>query len=133
MAIRVVHVCGERDKQIDHCLLARSGRDDDKAAVCAAAGFEWVEPPPAWGTGDAGDADGAVGAGERLLPGCAHYLRLVQVGELMPCGEHDLAICRVEGMLSQDVDGPGMAEALSSARLRELGIITDRGKAVQPE
>ena len=129
----VLQLLSEPHAPLIFALGGRSGRDDDKAAVCAAAGFEWVEPPPAWGTGDAGDADGAVGAGERLLPGCAHYLRLVQVGELMPCGEHDLAICRVEGMLSQDVDGPGMAEALSSARLRELGIITDRGKAVQPE
>ena len=72
---------------------------------------------------------------ERLLPECAHYLRLVQVGELTECGEHDVAICVVEGMLAQD--GGGVVEqppaALSSARLRELGLISEKGRAVEPE
>ena len=27
--VQVVHVCGERDEQIDHCLLARSSRDNE--------------------------------------------------------------------------------------------------------
>ena len=54
---------------LSYALGGRSGRDDDKAAACAAAGLEWLEPQSsAWD------------APERLLPECAHYLRLVQVG-----------------------------------------------------
>ena len=109
---------------LSYALGGRSGRDDDKAAACAAAGLEWLEPQSsAWD------------APERLLPECAHYLRLVQVGELTECGEHDVAICVVEGMLAQD--GGGVVEqppaALSSARLRELGLISEKGRAVEPE
>ena len=111
-----------------YALGGRSGRDDDKAAACAAAGFGWVEPPASGGAS-------AEAEEPRLLPGCATYLRLVQLGELTPCGEHDVAICQVEGMLAppEEGDGPSMGDALSSARLRELGIITDRGKAVEPD
>ena len=59
------------------------------------------------------------------------YLRLVQQGEATACGEHDLVLCRVEGMLAP-ADGASTGDALSSARLREANIITDRGKAVEP-
>jgi len=109
-------LCG-RHASLVYALGGRSGRDDDKAAACAAAGFPWLESPETWE--------------ERLLPGCASYLRLVQVGELQSCGEHDLVLCRVEGMLAPG--GEAMDDdALSSAQLREMGIITDRGKAIEP-
>ena len=123
----VLQLLCEDHASIVYALGGRSGRDDDKLAACNAAGFDWIQPPPSWGAGDAEPT-------EKLLTGCAIYLRLVQVGDLIPCGEHDVAICTVEGMLAPpEGDGPTMADALSSARLRELGIITDRGKAVEPE
>ena len=124
----VLQLLTEPHAPIVYSLGGRSGRDDDKAAVCAAAGFEWME---AWSWPDRPDGTSQV----RLLPGCATYLRLVQMGEVQNLGgEHDLVVCRVEAMLAPpEGAGPTMDEALSSARLRELGIITDRGKAVEPE
>ena len=121
----ILQLLCEEHAPLVHALGGRSGRDDDKAAACSAAGFAWTEPPAAWS-----DESAAL---ERILPGCATYLRLVQVGELTACGEHDVAVCRIEGMLAPPAGaGPSMADALSSARLRELGIITDRGKAIDP-
>ena len=101
----------------------QSGTDIDKAAFCAEAGMEWMEPPTdAWGAA----------ARERLLPGCVAYLQLVQVGELIPAGEHDLALCRVEGVLSNP-HGPTALDALSTQALREAGLISDRGRAIAPD
>ena len=56
----------------------------------------------------------------------------MQVGELTAAGEHDVAICRVEGMLAPEEGVPSMADALSSARCRELGVVSDKGRAVEP-
>lgn len=100
----------------------KSGADTNKEAACAAAGFPWLALP----------------TGERLLPQCTSYLRLVQVGELVNAGEHDVAICRVEEMFAED--GPCAAAPLSTAcekplctaALRDAGLITDRGRAVEP-
>ena len=124
----VLQLLCEAHAPLVYALGGRSGRDDDKPAVCAASGFAWMDPPSAWGGAEAGESQ------EQLLSGCATYLRLVQVGELTSAGEHDVAICRVEGMLAppDGEAGTTMADALSSARLRELGLITDRGKAVEP-
>jgi flavin reductase (DIM6/NTAB) family NADH-FMN oxidoreductase RutF len=105
-----------------YLLGGQSGTDTDKAAACAAAGFEWQDPPL-----DDRDAD----ARERLLPGCVAYVRLTQVGELTSAGEHDLALCRVDGVLA-DLEGPMPEDALSTAALRAAGLITDRGRAVEP-
>ena len=110
-----------------HLLGGQSGADVDKEALCAEAGFRWLDAPP-----DLAD-DAWVGGGPQLLPGCACYLRLVQVGEMTPCGEHDATICRVEGMLDGVGDGAGFDAALSTAVCRGLGLITDRGKAIPPE
>ena len=98
-----------------------SGRDADKAEACAAAGFAWLdEAAPA-------REDSST---EQLLPGCAAYLRLYQVGELLDAGEHDVALCRVEAFA--DPNGPAPDAALSSAALRAAGLITDKGRAVEP-
>ena len=119
----VLQLMTDPHSPLAYALGGRSGAAFDKAAACAAAGFPWS------------DASAELGSPERLLPGCASYLRLVQVGELTSCGEHDVAICRVEGMVVPDQSAEGaatMGDALSTARLRELGMISDRGKAVSP-
>jgi len=133
----VLQLLCEAHAPLIHTLGGRSGRDDDKPAACAAAGFPWFDAPPgSWGDAAAGDA-AAGEAHEQLMPGCATYVRLVQVGELITQGgEHDVAICRVEGMLvppAEDAVGATMADALSTARGRQLGLITDRGKAIAPD
>ena len=45
-----------------------------------------------------------------------------------------MAVCRVEGMLEGLGEGrAGFDRALSTRTCRDLGLITDRGKAVPPE
>ena len=88
------------------------------AAACEALGWEWFES----------EECGA----ERLLPGCVTYSRLVQQGELIDAGNHEVAICRLERVF-----GPGEAEGqasagLNTAELREAGLITAAGRAVEP-
>lgn len=99
-----------------YTLGGQSGRDVDKALACAEAGCAWLRAP------DQGK--------ELLLPGCAAYLRLHQVGELLDAGEHDVALCRVEAFA--DPRGPPPDAALSTAALRAAGLITDKGRAVEP-
>lgn len=126
-----------------HTLGGQSGADVDKAAACAAAGFEWMEPLPhsAWvdeaAASSSVDADDVQSDNEdathvQLLPGCVAYLRLVQVGELTSCGEHALAVCRVEGVLGAPDGGATTDDALQTRALREAGIISDKGKAIPP-
>ncbi|KAH8075335.1 hypothetical protein JL721_1338 [Aureococcus anophagefferens] len=83
----------------------------DKAAACEALGLEWET---------CGDWD------ERVLPGCAAYLRLVAVDGSVDCGDHEVFICRVAG---------GFGDAgnhLTTGELRRLGLITAKGAAVEP-
>jgi len=83
----------------------------DKAAACQALGLEWET---------CGDWD------ERVLPGCAAYLRLVAVDGSVDCGDHEVFICRVAG---------GFGDAgnhLTTGELRRLGLITAKGAAVEP-
>ena len=114
----ILQLLSEPHSSLVYTLGGQSAADVDKAAACADAGFGWLDGP---GEGTA-----------MVLPGCASYIRLVQVGELQDAGEHDLALCRVEEFL---VEAQGATDevALSTAALREAGIITDRGKAIEPK
>jgi hypothetical protein len=117
----VLQLLCEPHAPLVHTLGGCSARDVDKAAACADLGFEWFS--------SAGEA-----ARERLLPGCVTYLRLEQEGELLSFtgSEHDVAVCRVVHCLATP-DGPAPAEQVSTARLRELGVISELGRAVPPE
>jgi hypothetical protein len=125
----VLQQLAEQHAVLTHVLGATSGADADKEAACEACGFGWSES-----AGDGGD--------ERLLPGCVAYLRLVQQGELIDAGEHDVAICAVEGMYMPAAAGSrgggGVVvvtgdepepEPLSTALLRERGLISTVGRA----
>ena len=115
----VLQILCEPHAELVYALGGLSGRDVDKAATCADAGFAWV----------------AAGDGQpMLLPGCAGFVRLTQLGELQDAGEHDLALCRAEFFADPDVASLSAKATthLSSAALREAGIITDRGRAVDP-
>ena len=123
----VLQQLAEQHAVLTHVLGATSGADADKEAACEACGFGWSE------SADGGD--------ERLLPGCVAYLRLVQQGELIDAGEHDVAICAVEGMYAAAAGSRGGGgvvvvtgdepepEPLSTALLRERGLISTVGRA----
>ena len=94
-----------------------SMRDVDKQAECAELGFPWIS------------VDDNEAAPIKVLPGCVHYLKVRLVGDLVDCGSHDLAICKVESMfVSSDNDDK---EALMTSKLRELGIITAQGRVAE--
>ena len=89
----------------------------DKAAACADLGWEWIE-------------DAECGE-EQLLPGCLTYCRLVQQGELIDVGGHEVAICRLERTFGQEAEAESAARghALGTAELRRAGLITAAGRA----
>ena len=95
-----------------------SSRDVDKAAVCRELGFEWTKFD---------------GHDELLLPDCAAYYRLTLDGELIDAGEHDTAICLLDGVFASDqATGPADG-ALDTRECRALGLVSDAGRAIAPE
>jgi hypothetical protein len=124
----VLQLLTEKHANLVYLLGGQSGNDIDKAAACKEAGFAWLDAP------DMVDEGGWAGGGPQLLPGCAAYVRLVQEDgdELRAFGEHEMAVCRVDGMLG-DSDAADFDGALSTRACRDLGLITDRGKAIPPE
>lgn len=89
-----------------------SGKDVDKRAECATLGVNWMSD-------DATDPE--------LLPGCASYLRLSAMHDIVDTGSHAVALCRVDEMLVTSEE-ENCKQYLSTARLRELGIITEQGR-----
>lgn len=94
-----------------------SSRDVDKVEACRKLGFEWQHFD---------------GHDELLLPDCAAYYRLVQEGEFIDAGEHDVAICRLEGVFVSDESKGSADSALDTRELRTLGLISDAGRAMAP-
>ncbi|CAB9522112.1 Flavin reductase like domain (Partial), partial [Seminavis robusta] len=90
-----------------------SGNNVDKQSECEKLGFVWGKL--------AGD-----GSGPMVLPGCAFYLKLTAVGEIVDCGCHCAVLCKVEEMFTDSDE-----EYVSTARLRELGIITPQGRVAE--
>ena len=88
-----------------------SGRNVDKSAECSKLGFELTEQRGKF----------------NLLPGCAYYIEMTGVGDVVDAGSHVVAICQVNEML---VSSDNKKCYLSTARLRELGIINEQGRAV---
>ena len=89
-----------------------SGRNVNKIDECSKLGFSCIEK-----------------LGELyLLPGCKYYLDLSSIAELVDAGSHSVAVCQVSALLVPDHDTKGY---LSTAKLRELGIINEQGRIVQ--
>lgn len=94
-----------------------SGRDVNKKEECEKLGMSWISSI----SGELPD----------LLPNCSHYLKISRVGDLIDCGSHDLAICKVESMfVPDDLDGV-VPQNLNTGKLRELGIITEQGRVAE--
>ena len=62
-----------------------SSRDVDKAQACEELGFEWKQ---------------FEGHDELLLPDCAAYYRLTLEGDVLNAGEHDAALCVLDGVFA---------------------------------
>jgi len=95
----------------------RSGRDVDKQRACADLGCAWI------------DLDGEDFA---VLPHCVSYVKLSLMGELIDAGSHAVAACQVERMYEECTITESTTNKsqhhLSTAKLRELGIITEQGR-----
>ena len=107
----------EEHAPLIYTLGGTSGAAVDKARECARQGFVWEAAPECRGD-------------ERVLSGCYAYYRLEQVGELITAGEHDVAICRVTAILASE---KWSRHPLSTAALRDAGLISDFGRAIPPE
>ena len=96
-----------------------SGKDIDKKAECEKLGLSWLSP--------------AMDNMPELLPGCIYYLQVRRVGDMIDCGSHDAALCKIESMFVSDdeLNEAAQGSSLSTANLRELGIITEQGRVAE--
>lgn len=103
-----------------------SGRDVDKGRMCAELGYDWERLPAGCDDDDDNWPD--------VLPYCLYYLKLELVGDVMNCGSHDLALCRVLGMISyeEEVIAGDELDILSTRELRERSIISELGRVLYP-
>eukprot|EP00978_Attheya_sp_CCMP212_P039663 scaffold208462_cov68-Attheya_sp.AAC.1 len=110
-----------------------SGNDLDKRQECSK-----LAPELAWresSSSSSGDPSTICKNSEQqpqILPDCAYYLKLTAIGDIVDGGSHDVVICKVEEMLVTDHSNEAMRqEHLSTAKLRELGIITEQGRVAE--
>jgi flavin reductase (DIM6/NTAB) family NADH-FMN oxidoreductase RutF len=108
----VLQLLTEKHIPLIQVLGGTSGRNVDKSAECAKLGFECTEQQ-----------------GElKVLPGCAYYLEMSGMGDVVDAGSHVVAICQVKEML---VSSDSQNVYLATGRLRELGIINEQGRVIQ--
>ncbi len=99
-----------------------SSKDDhvDKQAACEKVGITWIA------------SEIETFPEILLLPDCRYYLKLKMVGDLIDCGSHEVALCKVESMhIKDEVDENNQELYLNSASLREQGIITEQGRVAE--
>mmetsp|Transcript_68251 Transcript_68251/g.154404 ORF Transcript_68251/g.154404 Transcript_68251/m.154404 type:complete len:245 (+) Transcript_68251:79-813(+) len=122
-----------------------SSAEVDKRARCAELGFPW-RPGPASGSSHDGPSEDVLPSdevlpSEEVLPGCAAYYRVRLLGELIDAGDHQVAYVALEDFFEEEsACGPsdgtntanGGADFMSSAFLREQGLVSAVGKAIDP-
>lgn len=97
-----------------------SGKDVNKRLQCEKLGYAWstfddknrVKSPP-------------------ILPRCMYCLQLELEGDMIDCGSHDVALCRVVSMIADDHptdSAPIELDYLSTRKLRQMGIISELGR-----
>ncbi|KAL7524015.1 hypothetical protein ACHAWF_000785 [Thalassiosira exigua] len=106
-----------------------SGRDLDKGAACADLGYAWERLP------GGNEEDGEEAEWPHVLPSCVYYLKLELEGDLIDCGSHDVALCRVVSLASdQEIESSKEElDSLSTRELREMGIISELGRVIPLE
>eukprot|EP00956_Cyclotella_meneghiniana_P035997 scaffold120053_cov73-Cyclotella_meneghiniana.AAC.4 len=101
-----------------------SGKDVNKRSECEKLGY-------AWNKLDTPECDTM--QWPRVLPGCLYYLHLELQGDLIDCGSHEVAVCRVVSMTTKEAIGSETETALeldylSTRELRQRGIISELGR-----
>eukprot|EP00804_Cyclotella_cryptica_P022139 CCRYP_011588-RA/>CCRYP_011588-RA protein AED:0.43 eAED:0.43 QI:0/-1/0/1/-1/1/1/0/176 len=105
-----------------------SGRDMDKRLECEKLGYTWREL-------DFTDADSDAAIWPSVIPDCLYYLQLELQADMIDCGSHEVALCRVVSMIADDSIEGSSAELdyLSTRKLREIGIISELGRIISAE
>ncbi len=126
----VLQLLGPCHAKLIRTLGGSSGRDVDKRAICAQLGFDWESLDVL----DGEESDERV-QWPLVLPSCLYYLQLEMVGDLIDCGSHEVALCRVVKMIADD--GVQVAadelDCLNTRKLREMGIISEFGRVVSTD
>mmetsp|Transcript_34856 Transcript_34856/g.71134 ORF Transcript_34856/g.71134 Transcript_34856/m.71134 type:complete len:225 (+) Transcript_34856:3-677(+) len=114
---------GDASGKLIRVLGGSSGRDVDKQAMCEELGFAWK---PLECNGETND----IADWPQVLPHCVYYLKLELVGEMIDCGSHDVALCRVVEMVSEDdsINAADELDYISTRTLREMDIISEFGR-----
>jgi len=114
---------------------ASSGNDLNKRQECSKLAPELAWRESSSSSSSSGDPSTTCKNSEQqpqLLPDCAYYLKLTAIGDIVDGGSHDVVICKVEEMLvADDSNEATRQEYLSTAKLRELGIITEQGRVAE--
>lgn len=95
-----------------------SGKDVDKRFQCEKLGYVWSTL----------DGDGS--RWPSVLPRCIYYLQLELEGDMIDCGSHEVALCRVVSMTSGNSIENAATELdyISTRKLRQMGVITELGR-----
>ncbi len=122
----VLQLLSPKHSKIVALLGGKSNRDVDKRLECEKLGFEWIS------LSTSGDEDCVESSGNpEVLPDCACYLVISLVGDLIDCGSHDVALCKVESILVGNGQDAPSRSYLNTASLRKMGIITEQGRVAE--
>eukprot|EP00980_Cylindrotheca_fusiformis_P007893 scaffold1678_cov80-Cylindrotheca_fusiformis.AAC.10 len=119
----ILQLLSPEHSKVVRLLGGSSGRDVDKKKECEKLGMSWISS----------NYDNEEEEMPEVLPDCVQYLKIQKIGDLIDCGSHDLAICKVEAMFvpSSSDDFEQRREHLKTATLRDLGIITEQGRVAE--
>jgi flavin reductase (DIM6/NTAB) family NADH-FMN oxidoreductase RutF len=112
----VLQLLSPQHSKVVKLLGGSSGRDVDKKLECERMGMSWIsinDDLP------------------ELLPDCTHYLKIRKLGDLIDCGSHDLAVCKIETMFVANGEDMSKRQHMKTADLRDLGIITEQGRVAE--
>jgi len=104
-----------------------SGKDVDKRILCKEMGYEWENLP---NEKEEDDFEWPL-----VLPSCVYYLKLELVGDMIDCGSHEVALCKVVSMISNEeiIDASEELDSLSTRQLRRNSIISELGRVIPLE
>ena len=125
---------GGRHGAMIRVLGGSSGRDVDKETVCEELGFPWHRLECKGESKADGDDDND--NWPKVLPHCVYYLKLELVGEMIYCGSHDVALCRVVDIVMTTDDenintNTNELDYISTRKLRDMDVISELGRIME--